>query len=821
MEFLSNPQLQLAHDFVQFTGRNIFLTGKAGTGKTTFLHNLKQYSTKRMVVVAPTGVAAINAAGVTIHSFFQLSFGPQIPEYVHARNSEDNQSRVKRFSREKINIIKSMDLLVIDEISMVRADLLDGVDAVLRRFRDHSRPFGGVQLLMIGDLQQLAPVVKQDEWSLLRKHYDTPFFFSSNALKKTHYITVELTFVFRQRDEHFINLLNKVRDNKIDNEVVNMLNERYHPDFDFDKPGYIILTTHNAKAKAINDDKMLKLPGKEKKAKAVIRGNFPDYIYPTEPELRLKVGAQVMFVKNDPEPEKRFYNGKIGSVINIGKDTIKVQCEGDDEPIEVVPLEWEKVKYTLNDESKEITESVEGTFTQFPLKLAWAITIHKSQGLTFEKAVIDAQDAFAHGQVYVALSRCKSLEGMILSSKITQTSIRHDTTVEKFTKDFEERQPDSNELEKSKQDYQQQLLTGLFNFEKLQRRIYYLMKLADEHKASLQIDLKAPFLAISNSMKHEVVIVSEKFGRQLKTMLATEPDAEKNQPLQERIKKAAVYFGEKVKKLILEKVDETVVETDNKAVRKSLNDILKKLEQDARFKTACLQACENGFVVQDYISAKAKAAIEEPAPKKKKKKAKEVVDETISHPELYQRLKHWRDAKVEELKLPYYMVLPLKTMRELSNKLPVTLPALKAIKGFGKKKIAMYGGEIIEIITDYCDEIDFQPEPYYEPEIKPKKPTKQISFEMWQQGKTVDEIASQRGFTTATIERHLAFFVETGKIPVEKFVAKDKVDTISGYFKANPEASLSDAKAALGEIITWPDLHFVKAAMSAGNKEPL
>jgi tRNA uridine 5-carbamoylmethylation protein Kti12 len=812
--FQTNPQLQLAHNFVQYTGRNVFLTGKAGTGKTTFLHNLKQYSSKRMVVVAPTGVAAINAAGVTIHSFFQLSFGPQIPEYTHARNSEENHSKVKRFSKEKINIIKSMDLLVIDEISMVRADLLDGIDATLRRFRDRGKPFGGVQLLMIGDLQQLAPVVKEDEWRLLQRHYDTPFFFSSNALKKTHYVTVELTYVFRQRDEHFIKLLNKVRDNKIDDEVVRLLNERYYPDFNFDKPGYIILTTHNAKAKAINDDKMLALPGKEKKFIATIKGNFPDYIYPTEPDLRLKEGAQVMFIKNDPEPEKRFYNGKIGLVIKIDKDAVRVQCEGDDEPVDVVPLEWEKVKYTLNDETKEISESVEGTFTQIPLKLAWAITIHKSQGLTFEKAVIDAQAAFAHGQVYVALSRCKSLEGMILSSKITTTSIKHDTTVERFTKDFEEQQPDEQELEKSKHDFQRQLLSGLFDFQGLRRRIYYLMKLVNEHDSSLQIDLKDPFLEISNKVKNELVIVSEKFNRQLITLLSTEPDAEKNQALQERVRKASVYFQEKVNEVVLKKADEIIVETDNKAIRKSLNDALKKLLFDAEFKHTCLHACENGFVVQNYLEAKAKASIEEPARKKRKKKTAEPVDDTIKHPELYLRLKHWRNAKVDELNLPYYGVLPLKTIRELSNKLPVTLPALKAIKGMGKKKLAMFGGELIEIITDYCDEIDFQPEPYYEPEITPKKPTKQISFEMWQEGKSVEQIAKERGFAISTIEGHLAYFVETGDIPVEKMVSEENIEKITDFFKSNPDALLGEAKSALGEEVSWSELHFVKAALT-------
>ena len=814
MDFQNNPQLKLAYDFIQLTGRNLFLTGKAGTGKTTFLHNLKKYSSKRMVVVAPTGVAAINASGVTIHSFFQLSFGPQIPEYTHARNAEENQSRAKRFSRDKINIIKSMDLLVIDEISMVRADLLDGIDATLRRFRDHSRPFGGVQLLMIGDLQQLAPVVKDDEWSLLRKHYDTPFFFSSNALKKTHYVTVELTYVYRQKDEYFIKLLNKVRDNQIDNEVVNLLNERYHPDFNFEKPGYIILTTHNAKAKAINDEKMAKLPGKERKFKAIVKGNFPEYIFPTESVLHLKKGAQVMFVKNDPEPEKRFYNGKIGTIISINTDTIDVHCEGDEEAIEVVPLEWEKVKYSLNEENKEITESVEGVFIQFPLKPAWAITIHKSQGLTFEKAVIDAQDAFAHGQVYVALSRCKSLEGMILSSKITTTSIKHDTTVERFTKNFEERQPDSNELIKSKQAYQKQLLFDLYDFQLLQRRIYYAIKLSKEHTSVLQIDLKEPFFEISNKVKEEIAVVAEKFQNQLKVLLLKEPEAEKNEALQERVMKASEYFSEKIRTLVLDKVDEIVVETDNKAVRKSLNDAVKKIKQEAGYKYLSLRACRKGFVVKDFIEAKAKAAIEEPAIKKPKKRASAIISTNVEHPELYERIKHWRNAKADELKWNHYMVIPLKAMREISNKLPLTLPALKTIKGIGKKKIELFGSELLAIISDYCDEMDFEPEPIFIPEEKPKKPktpTRQISFEMWQEGKTIEQIAAERGYVVSTIEGHLTPYVESGDIAIEKLVNSEAIKFISDYFTEHPEAFPGEAKEALGDKVSWRDLHFVRA----------
>ncbi|RLD70567.1 MAG: helicase, partial [Bacteroidetes bacterium] len=298
---IHNPELQLAFDFVQYTGNNIFLTGRAGTGKTTFLRDLKERSPKRMIVVAPTGVAAINAGGVTIHSFFQLSFGPRVPGY-----AEKEDGKGMRFSTQKRNIIRSLDLLVIDEISMVRADLLDSIDERLRRFRRNNKPFGGVQLLLIGDMQQLPPVVKGDEWELLRKFYDTPYFFSSQTLRKSDYVTITLQHVYRQRDENFIRVLNKIRDKQVDNETLALLNERHKPDFDPGDENYIILTTHNAKAKAINDKKLDALNEKKAWFTAEVAGNFPEYMYPTELELELKVGAQVMFVKNDPEHEKKF-----------------------------------------------------------------------------------------------------------------------------------------------------------------------------------------------------------------------------------------------------------------------------------------------------------------------------------------------------------------------------------------------------------------------------------------------------------------------------------------------------------------------------------
>lgn len=406
MTFKVTPQLKLALDFVETTGKNIFLTGKAGTGKTTFLHNLKKSTSKRMVVVAPTGVAAIGAGGVTIHSFFQLSFGPQLPENLYKKGEV---SGLQRFNKTKINIIKSLDLLVIDEISMVRADLLDGIDRVLRRFKNRYKPFGGVQLLMIGDLQQLAPIAKDNEWAILQEFYESVFFFSSKALQQTNFVSIELSEIFRQSDQYFINLLNKVRNNELDTNSINELNKRYIPNFNpNDKDGYITLTTHNHQAKSINDAKLNALKTEAKTFEATVKGNFPEHSYPTDYNLTLKVGAQVMFVKNDPTYEKQFFNGKIGTLEDIDDEGLYVQCPDDPSPILVTPLTWENTRYTLDRNTKMIKEETTGSFTQYPLKLAWAITIHKSQGLTFDRAIIDAQAAFTHGQVYVALSRCRT-----------------------------------------------------------------------------------------------------------------------------------------------------------------------------------------------------------------------------------------------------------------------------------------------------------------------------------------------------------------------------------------------------------------------------
>jgi len=803
-----NPELQLAYDFVQYTGNNIFLTGRAGTGKTTFLHDLKERLPKRMIVVAPTGVAAINAGGVTIHSFFQLPFGPRVPGYTE---SEDRRSM--RFSAQKRNIIRSLDLLVIDEISMVRADLLDSIDERLRKFRRNNQPFGGVQLLMIGDMQQLPPVVKGDEWELLRQHYQTPFFFSSQALQKSDYITVTLQHVYRQRDQHFIDILNKIRDKQMDVGTTDLLNKRYKPDFDPGDENYIILTTHNAKAKAINDKKLNALKEKKRRFYATVEANFPEYMYPTEPELELKVGAQVMFVKNDPEPEKRFFNGKIGNITEIHDDGVVVQSPDDEDPIYVIPLEWQNVKYTIEEQNKEIKETVEGVFTQIPLKLAWAITIHKSQGLTFDKAIIDSEAAFAHGQVYVALSRCRSLEGLVLSTPFSPSSLKQDKSIEGFNDQVDKNQPGPKELETSKAKYQQQLLEDLVDFNDLQHHINSLYFLLSDNKKSLQPDADVIARSMKEQVQKEIAEVSKKFNRQIIRLHGNSHDAEQNEELQERIRKAAVYFSDKLNDYILRKIKEFSVESDNAEVLKKVKKAEKRLMEEAWYKRTCLDACREGFIVKDYLKARARAALEEAPKKSSAKKKKLLVSKEIANAELYQLLKEWRNVKAGESGLPHYMILSLKTMRALSSYVPSNMDELNRIHGFGKKKMDQYGEELLELINEYHGDHDLNITPLPEVVKKKKKPkinTKEVSLELWLNYKDIAKVAGERGLTTTTIEGHLAHYVGEGKLPVTDFVGEEKLKTITAFFKENGKMTLGEAKNQLGESYSYSDLRFVK-----------
>jgi len=819
METVTNQDLQLAFDFVKYTNRNIFLTGKAGTGKTTFLRDLKKASPKRMVVVAPTGVAAINAGGVTIHSFFQLPFHPYIPSFYlpennHRKTADQNENEGYKMSREKVNIIRSLDLLIIDEISMVRADTLDAIDSALRRYRIRHLPFGGVQLLMIGDLQQLAPVVKDDDRELIGKYYDTPFFFGSRALCSTDYVTIELKHIYRQNDQAFINLLNKIRDNRVDTEVLNELNKRYIPDFDPDTDGgYITLTTHNNQAQSINDSKLAKLPGKIHSFTAVIKDEFPEFSYPNTSELVLKEGAQVMFVKNDLSRDKLFFNGKIGKVESFDDNIIVVKCPDDDFRIRVEMAEWQNMKYTLDEETKEISETIIGTFTQYPLKLAWAITIHKSQGLTFDRAVIDAYAAFAHGQVYVALSRCRTLDGLVLSSRINQKSIIDNPAISAFVNGSVLNQPGQKQLAESKKSYQQQLLTELFDFTSLTHRLSYCLKIVNEHQDSILGDLREQIEKTIDIIRTDLIEVSKKFQPQLSGLLNGDIDAVSNNILQERVKKAAEFFSVKLEASLKDILAGIKVETDNKTVRKSVSEAFERIRKEGAIKLACLDTVKTGFEISKYLDARAKAALDIPAVKAHPAKSIEDTSGIIEQQALFTRLREWRNEKAKELALPHYMILPQKTMLTLANYMPQSMRALKQVKGMGTKKSEKFGEELLEIIVSYCKKENIEPpaEELTEKKTpkKKKEDTKKTSFDLYKEGKTIQQIADERNLSTTTIEAHLAHYVGTGEIPVNKFVSQEITDLISGHFNGDDDLKISPVKAALGDKVSWSDIKFV------------
>ncbi len=818
MEQSQNVPLQLALDFVEHTNKHLFLTGKAGTGKTTFLQNLRKRSHKRMVVVAPTGVAAMNAGGVTIHSFFQVPFGPYVPATEGSPSSLARQESARKFGREKKGILRSLDLLVIDEISMVRADLLDAIDEVLRQYRDRSRPFGGVQLLMIGDLQQLAPVVKDEEWKLLKDHYQTPFFFGSQALQKTEYVSVMLQHIYRQRDTMFIDILNAIRDNRLQGDLLQRLNSRCQPGFHPPAgEGYITLTTHNYQAQQINEVELGRLAGKAATFTAEVEGDFPEYMYPTEPNLTIKKGAQVMFAKNDGGRDKRYFNGKIGTVTGMREDFILVQCPGEEMPIYVERAEWQNYKYVLDEATREIRETVAGTFRQYPLKLAWAITIHKSQGLTFDKAIVDANAAFTHGQVYVALSRCRSLEGLVLRSPLSPASIISNASIKGFTGDIEKNQPTEAALHSARQQYQQHLLLELFNFKPLFGKLQYCARLGQEHSGSLAAGFGETFTSMVTAFGQEIAPVGEKFVFQMGKLGLYDGPAEDNQPLQERLRQAGAYFAGKLDALVLQPMKAAPADTDNKAVKKSVQTALENAHSEAFAKLACLKVlATEGFVVGSLLAARAKATLEPMETKQAAPRKATTGTGGSGHAGLYARLKAWRDAKAKEWEVPAFMILPLKTLEALVAQVPRTMAQLHTIKGLGKKKIEQMGSEILAVIEELEQQEELPPysgadEPEAKVKAKPAgpNPTSQVTFDLFLGGQSVATIALTRGLAVSTIESHLAQYVGTGELDIHRLVDTEKVRLVTDFFARHHTASMGSAKAALGEAVSFSDLKLV------------
>ena len=594
-----NNELLTAWDFVENTGRSIFLTGKAGTGKTTFLKMVVEQSRKRPIVVAPTGVAAINAGGVTIHSFFQLPFSPYVP-------GAKLESKFD-FSREKRKIIASIDLLIIDEISMVRADLLDAIDAVLRRFRDHNLPFGGVQLLLIGDLAQLTPVVTPEDERMLKPYYDTPYFFGSKALQQIDYVTIQLGHVYRQQDASFIQILNEVREGHPSAEALAQLNSRVGQSA---SPLAIRLTTHNHLANYYNESELQKLSGRSYHYHAEIKGTFPDYSYPTAETLELKVGAQVMFVKNDPSGKHLYYNGRIGRVMEASETHLTVYCEGDSEAIEVEPLEWDNTRYTLNEVTREIESEVQGTFKQLPLRLAWAITIHKSQGLTFDHAIIDANQSFAPGQVYVALSRCRTLEGLQLATPLSLRSIINDQRVDSYIAQQEsEAERSIQQLPVLKQEYERYLLLQLFDFRSILLLQETMVRIFAEFFYHSNASLKQLHDQALFDLRQHVLIIADRWQQKIVSMPIEElRDAD----FLERVKRSAEYFSDQLYNILSKPIELSAkVETGNKQAARRLDNALPDLRQAWRARRyLLLKIAEKGYTVDNYLHEKQMSMID-------------------------------------------------------------------------------------------------------------------------------------------------------------------------------------------------------------------
>ncbi|MFH1154696.1 MAG: HRDC domain-containing protein [Pseudomonadota bacterium] len=694
-----NHELELARDFVQNTGCHIFLTGKAGTGKTTFLQTLKKSTPKRMIVTAPTGVAAVNAGGVTLHSFFQLPFGPFIPG---SESWDKNRQRLFRFSKEKKRIIRGLDLLVIDEISMVRADLLDCVDSILRFHRNTDKPFGGVQLLMIGDLHQLAPVAKPGEWQILQQHYPSVYFFSSQALSSTDLVTIELTHIYRQADPKFIELLSRVRNNRLDEHALDLLNQRYNPSFKPDrKQGYITLTTHNRNADAINAAQLNELPGNGQAYDADVTGDFPDHTFPAPGSLTLKPGAQVMFLRNDASPQKRYYNGKIGTVATLSRDRITVECPDDPESIHVEPVEWENITYTVNPETHEIQTDIIGRFKQFPLKPAWAITIHKSQGLTFDNAVIDAESAFSHGQFYVALSRCRTLGGIVLSSRIPSQGIAADDAVLDFIETARRSPASLDRLRAARITFGQQLLLECFDFQKLGSRLSWFVRLIQGSAGRVKVSgLPDPAGLKDNALK-QIVIVGDRFRQQLISLFTDQTLPESDPHIQERTSKASAWFQEKFSELFQNFGEAIQMDTDNRELARKINNGLDNLRQEIALKLAGVTSCQRGFSCLQYLRALSDAGMGAAPDPKKKPRLQEYTDSDIQHPELFQALKDWRSNKAQELGVARFLVLHQRVLIQIATDLPCTETDLKQIHGVGKKTLENHGNELLSLVMDY------------------------------------------------------------------------------------------------------------------------
>ena len=740
--------------FINQTHRSIFLTGKAGTGKTTLLREIIQTTHKNCVVVAPTGIAALNAGGVTIHSMFQLPFGGFIPDNSSPHFSENTKFETKatlrrhfKMSGLKKSVIRNMELLIIDEVSMLRADLLDAMDFMMQTVRKRNSPFGGVQVLFIGDLLQLPPVIRDEEWRTLRTYYKGKFFFHSHVVQQNPPLYIELSKIFRQTDDTFISILNNLRNNQISPADIQTLNQYVQPNFDLKaNKGYITLTTHNTKADSMNAQALEDLEGKLVTYKPEIVDDFPDKIYPVEEHLKLKINAQVMFVKNDPSFDKNYFNGKMGFIKSLSSQEILVHFPEENKTIEVEKYEWQNIRYKVDENTKEIEEEVLGTFVHYPIKLAWAITVHKSQGLTFDKAALDVSQVFLPGQAYVALSRLRSLNGLILLSPLQMNGISNDQDVMDYSLNKATEEVLENSLQVETSNFIHNFLHSSFDWSDLAQE-WRNHKFSYDEKGETSVKSKHALWASKQTEALESLLESsKKFILQLHKIFSH--DAVDLNHVSDRIQAAYNYFIAPMDNLVFE--------------------ILWKIEEVKRLKKA--KAFYDELVVLEELQIKAVLRL---------MKAKLLIETVVQGDTISKE-------KLTSEEIKYYKVNKLKIIQEEFKNVNVTLIEDEADleRYTSKKKVTK----------------------------EPKKSTVQETYELWLEKNSVQEIAAIRKFTPETILGHFTKLIITQKIDIHDVLPEDKIMELTEAFKGYKEESVSPLKEKYGDKFTWEELRMFKAS---------